>query len=804
MRFILFIICLVVSASVYAQETVALDTLKTKRIKKLLYNSEYSEAYLLLNGLEEQFQHVEPTKEYVRFLIEVGGIFGEKGDYESSQQFLFASLSIANRKNFEFEKSKALLEIGYIYYFLSQIDKSIDYAENAVAIAEKTNDSSSVATAYNLLGILFLKKELPKECINYLEKSLAIRQAQNNQRGVASTLSNIALYYEFKGEYEKALELQLKSLAIDKKLINEYGIAWSKQMTGNLLTQMNKVDEAIILLEEAQKESQKLKAKEITLQVYLSFSKLYSKKKDFEKAYNYAEKYNLLRDSIYNSGLAGKVLLYQQSYEMQDRDKQILIQQTTLKEQKKFFWLLGFTLVMTMILLLLNYRAYRKTKSLYRAVAEQNEEIQTQSEELTESNNILHTLNLQIEEQKEELQAQAEELIESNQTILSLNEKLHSDIEIKKEELYKTNQELVKHNHELLQFSFTVSHNLRGPVARMLGLMNLISMTDQAKEKEEMLDLLKQATTELDIILKDLHLIIDSRNDLMRVKEKLFWEEKWNNCTFLLQENLRAVKDLTVDFSNAPVIYSVKPVIQNVLYNLVSNAIKYRSPERELKIKISTFRRDSATCLQVSDNGLGLDLSQYRNEIFKLYKRFHPHIPGKGLGLYLVKTQVEAVGGHIDVESVLNEGTTFTVRFPDAENLAAQVFLDCEAAQLSFNANINSTIIVWKKAITEEEYRMVFGEVLRTLQIYNTPAWIADLRKQGKLTPQAQQWFLENVLPQAVSAGLCRIGTVGFVDPLRSEYFNRVKNLCEKLGVSLHNFAEMEDALNWMHDQRSR
>ncbi|MCU0382537.1 MAG: tetratricopeptide repeat protein, partial [Cyclobacteriaceae bacterium] len=697
-RFISLFICLVVSASVYAQAVVSLDTLKTKRIKELLYNSDYSEANRLIKGLEEQFQHVEPTKEYVRFLIEVGGIFGEKGNYESSQQFLFAALSIANRKNFDSEKSKALLEIGYVYYFLSQIDKGIDYAKNAVAIAEKTSDSTTVGTAYNLLGILYLKKKLPNECIDYLKKSLDIRQAQNNQRGVAATLSNVALYYEFVGEYEKALDLQLKSLAIDKKLQNEYGIAWSKQMTGNLLTQMNKPEDAIALLKEAEQESQNLKAREITLQVYLSFSKLYAKKKDFEKAYQYAEEYNLLRDSIYNSGLAGKVLLYQQSYEMQDRDKQILIQQTTLKEQKKFFWLLGFTLIMMMVLFLFNYRAYRKSKSLYRAVAEQNEEIQTQSEELTESNNILHALNLQIEEQKEELQAQAEELIESNQTILSLNEKLHSDIEIKKEELYKTNQELVKHNHELLQFSFTVSHNLRGPVARMLGLMNLIAMSGQEEEKEKMLGLLKQATAELDSILKDLHLIIDSRNDLMRVKEKLYWEEKWNNCTFLLQENLRAVKDLVIEFSQAPIVYSVKPVVQNVLYNLVSNAIKYRSPERELKIKISTFRKDSETCLQVTDNGLGLDLSQYGNDIFKLYKRFHPHIPGKGLGLYLVKTQVEAVGGHIDVESVLNEGTTFTVRFPDAENLAAQVFLDCEAAQLSFNANINSTIILWKKA----------------------------------------------------------------------------------------------------------
>lgn len=802
MRFILLFFCLVLSAAVYAQTVVSLDTLKTKRIKELLYNSEYSEANRLIKGLEEQFQHVEPTQAYVRFLIEVGGIFAEKGDYESSQQFLFAALSIANRKNFDVEKSKALLEIGYVYYFLNQLDKGIEYAKNAVEISNKTENLTIVATAYNLLGILYLKKELPKECIDYLEKSLAIRQTQNNQRGIAATLSNIALYHEYKGEYEKALGLQLKSLAIDKQLQNEYGIAWSKQMTGNLLTQMNKTEDAVSLLKEAEIESKKLRAKEITLQVYLSFSKLYANKKEFEKAYTYAEKYNLLRDSIYNSGLAGKVLLYQQSYEMQDRDKQILIQQTTLKEQKKFFWLLGFTLLMMMVLFFFYYRAYRKTKSLYKELAEQNEEIQTQAEELTESNNVLHELNRKVEEQKEELQTQAEELTESNKLISALNEKLNTDLAIKNDELNETNKELIKHNHELLQFSFTVSHNLRGPVARMLGLMHLINLTTAEDEKIKMLNLLRQSTTELDSILKDLNLIIDSRNDLMRVKEKLFWQEKWDNCKFLLQENLKVVKDLQIDFSEAPFLYSVKPVIQNVLFNLVSNAIKYRSPDRSLFINVKTKRINKATILKVQDNGLGIDLNLFGKDLFKLYKRFHPHIPGKGLGLYLVKTQIESVGGSISVDSVLNEGTTFTVTFPEADNIALQTFFENEAAQLSFNANINCTIIQWKKAINDEEYKVVFNEVLRTLQIYNTPGWIANLTKQGTISEASQHWFLENVLPQAVSAGLCRIGTIGFTEPSRTDYLIKVKQLCSKLGVSLRNFDSMEIATHWMEEQR--
>jgi signal transduction histidine kinase len=120
---------------------------------------------------------------------------------------------------------------------------------------------------------------------------------------------------------------------------------------------------------------------------------------------------------------------------------------------------------------------------------------------------------------------------------------------------------------------------------------------------------------------------------------------------------------LDSDFRAAGKVFAVGPYVDSILYNLISNSIKYRHPDRQPLIQIRTSIERDFVKLTVTDNGLGIDLKKHRNNIFNLYKRFHLHMEGKGLGLYLVKTQMMALGGKIDVESEPEEGTTFQVYF---------------------------------------------------------------------------------------------------------------------------------------------
>jgi signal transduction histidine kinase len=113
-------------------------------------------------------------------------------------------------------------------------------------------------------------------------------------------------------------------------------------------------------------------------------------------------------------------------------------------------------------------------------------------------------------------------------------------------------------------------------------------------------------------------------------------------------------------------VQAVRSYVQSILFNLLSNALKYRAPDRTLRVRIETRREDGYVRLSVADNGLGIDLAKHGPKLFGLYRRFHTHVEGKGLGLHLIKTQIEALGGKVTLQSREGAGTTFNIYFKTA------------------------------------------------------------------------------------------------------------------------------------------
>jgi signal transduction histidine kinase len=444
---------------------------------------------------------------------------------------------------------------------------------------------------------------------------------------------------------------------------------------------------------------------------------------------------------------------------------------------------------------------------LLRSVMERSEEsLKQQNRELQEKQNEIEAQHEELLQQQEEVLSSSEKLEEANLVILKQQDKLETYnqtleglVEEKSEELVRTNEELVRHNNDLLQFSYTVSHNLRGPVARLLGLTRLLQTTDNKEEKGRMEDLVLKSSQELDEILRDLSLIIDLRNDLYRVREKIVLLDEWNKAISLLGESVKSIFSLKVDFSEAPFVFGVRPMIQSIFYNLASNAIKYQSPSRKLHLTVTSVKLSGLqTKIEVRDNGLGIDLKTQGKNVFKLYKRFHHHVSGKGLGLYLVKSQTEAMDATISIYSEPDKGTAFELIFTQPEEVNHQVFHDSEAAQLYFDAHLGTTVILWKRHITSKEYRETFEVLLSSLKVYNTPGWIADVRRQGTVSDEDQQWFVQHITREAIKNGLKRVAVVAFQDIKDSAYYQRMEAVSQTLGISIQVFNSMEDASGWM------
>ncbi len=414
------------------------------------------------------------------------------------------------------------------------------------------------------------------------------------------------------------------------------------------------------------------------------------------------------------------------------------------------------------------------------------EELTLQADRINESQKRLQEANHIIQNQNELLQQQ--------------NRNLESELIDKNKNLTDTNEELIKHNNELLQFSYTVSHNLRGPVASLMGLTQLINRHSLDSANKEIVDHTTKAIEKLDTTIRDLGKIIDIRNDIFRIRQQIDFKEEFE---FLKTTFEKEIITHQVNFKEnfaAPFLYSVKPMVMSILYNLVSNSIKYRSRERGLVIEVATSEDESYFTIIVRDNGIGIDIPFHKDNLFKLYKRFHQHIEGKGLGLYLVKLQAEALKGDVALKSEVNQFTEFTVRIAKPENIERQVFYQEPHAQIFYDARLNCTGIVWNGPVTSEQYRKVFERCLECVRVYHSPNYLTDMTSQGAVNREDQKWMFNEIIPQAVKYGLTRIAAVrpDSNEPLVAEYVQGISHTMKQAGINQKFFATVTEASLWL------
>jgi PAS domain S-box-containing protein len=235
-------------------------------------------------------------------------------------------------------------------------------------------------------------------------------------------------------------------------------------------------------------------------------------------------------------------------------------------------------------------------------------------------------------------------------------------LETEKEHLIR---ELTQNNKDLKQFSYITSHNLRAPLSNLIGLLNLIEdILIEDEELEEILNGFHKSTHLLNETINDLVKVLIIKDNTSMEKEKVslseVFENVFNQLSFQIELHKPIIK---LDFEKVPVLNCNKAYIESILLNLMTNSIKYKSENRKLIISVSAKQSNDCVYLTFKDNGIGIDMERNKDKVFGLYQRFHNYPDSKGLGLYLVKSQVESMGGTISVESEVNKGTKFVLMF---------------------------------------------------------------------------------------------------------------------------------------------
>ncbi|WP_047549843.1 ATP-binding protein [Psychroserpens sp. Hel_I_66] len=241
------------------------------------------------------------------------------------------------------------------------------------------------------------------------------------------------------------------------------------------------------------------------------------------------------------------------------------------------------------------------------------------------------------------------------------------DVKNKEINLKRTSEIVASQNSRLFNFAHIVSHNLRSHSSNLALIVQLIESFDDPKEKLDLLSNVKDVSNSLNKTIEHLNEVVTIQTNCDQHQENISIGTTLNHvCKSISQIISTNNVTITSNFEAGDTISYIPAYMDSIILNILTNAIKYKHPDRESKIHLKTskdFKNEDRLILEISDNGIGIDLEKFGDKLFGMYKTFHYNKDAVGIGLFITKNQIESLNGEIFVESIVNEGTTFTIKF---------------------------------------------------------------------------------------------------------------------------------------------
>lgn len=669
----------------------------TKLQLYLLLSEEIKESapYEALTYAQTAIELASKTKNYLAlvngFFIK-GIIYRQQGNYSFALDYLLKALEITEKQHLLLEKSKIERWIAIVYSNQKNHQQSIDFGNKSLHTAEMLRDRKSAALALSTIALTYLDKKDYGKAIYYFDKSIIILKTINEKKALADAKINLLNVYMAIHNYPKALELCNIAYQTYNEIDSQKGIAFALINFGEIYAAMDSMPQslayyhkALVLSEESMHsnnvvfilnkiselyfDNEKLTdaqlyaekaiaiAKPINRQLSLKASyemlyKIYKAKGTHTKALYYYELERQISDSLYNHERDKLLMNMHRNYEKEKQLNEIVEltenKNTLTEEVEKQTLFRNLLLVSLLFLSGAFYFVWHSNKAKRKA----NQELKAQQAKMLAQSASFKNINQQLIEQKAEIE--------------ELNNDLEKKIDERTNELSVIVDKLMHQKKEADEFAHIVSHNLRGPVATLKGLLGMYAVTDFTNDKEgldQFMVHIEGTVKKLDIIVNDLNEILTIKESISKIYELIDLEAI---VRYILEvrlkddiENSEAIVKL--NFCENVYFLAIRYYVENIVYQLISNAIKYKDIDKPLIIELTTTEVDSnEICLSVKDNGLGVP---NLDKLFQLHQRQHLHVEGTGLGLYLVSTQMKSMGGRVDAISTRGKGAEFLVYF---------------------------------------------------------------------------------------------------------------------------------------------
>lgn len=266
-----------------------------------------------------------------------------------------------------------------------------------------------------------------------------------------------------------------------------------------------------------------------------------------------------------------------------------------------------------------------------------------------------------MENKNDILQAKIEQLVSENQTLrkeLDALKNIIDSVEAAK---------VVHYNRELEQFTYVATHDLKTPLANITGYLDLLEMDleDPSDDVKDSMKWLKYSVQEAMNVIKELTSALKARNDKDELLHEIDLYDLVESILSGMRSSILEKKIVFVcDFTEVDRFHYYPVALRSILQNIISNATEYIDPNKNPEIKVTTRFLDDFICIDIQDNGQGIDLEANREKLMGLFKRVTNDGSGSGIGMYIINKLLDNYGGELRVDSELGVGSTFSVLLP--------------------------------------------------------------------------------------------------------------------------------------------
>lgn len=584
----------------------------------------------------------------------IGLTYYAMGSYQNALENLLRALSLKRAMGEVYGRAQTLNNIGLVYDKLKDYVHAREYFNDALDFSTKHSDANLQLYSLNNIAGTYLAQGKLSAANDYFERALAL--GIDNKNWNAVTFSGLAQISQQKEDFNQSKIYFEKAMALRNEIGEKNGISEIYYYYAKEAQLKENYDSALLLLGLSQGIAESIGSKDRMFENFELYVDLYNQRGDLNKAFEYQSKLLGLRDTLFNENMARNLADIQLKIQEEETQALLLQKDEQISENRKLtiflIVIIGLAIIILIIILVTLRHNTRTNKILEQQnfeISDQKEEIMLQKENLLEKNIALEKAHVLIEKQNEQL--------------AQYNEQLQQTVDERTNELELRNYELKIANLELDNFIYKSSHDIRGPLATLMGVCNVALIDVKEEKAREYLAMLSETARGLNDILSRLKTVSDINSLNLKV-ERIDFEKIIANCVAQVK-NIEGIDDVNLNCNVEDNLeYRGDPVLMDlIIFNMIQNAVKFQDGEKNEPVEIDIAYDDNRLVMHFIDNGIGIQPKDEEN-IFEMFSKSAEKHQSIGLGLYLVKQCVQKLGGEIMLVNDKENQTHFRVALP--------------------------------------------------------------------------------------------------------------------------------------------